>query len=545
MAIEQLSGTQVQARVDDLQKKWISRKPKFKEWYDLLNLVDALAESSMESFVGNDPRTFYNMSLHLLTPQKVLHKIPVDPLTPEQVPMASSLERLCSAEWKIVDRNAMASGKGRWIEKLASLMILTGWASVYSLVQNGKMIREVWHPLETFPVFGVDGLIECGHKYTITAVEANKRIADGGLPKPVSPFTSDVTISDYWAITEDGVAEAVAYNNHLAIPLTVDSKLEAIPILCLPMGGLPDWGQLTTDWARTMGQGIFAANEPVYKSYNKQRTFLQQMMRDTAQPRWWEKSRGTKILDQNSIFTRGAIFRMLPEESIGTLPVPPIPVELSTSIFDVQNQIQRGGFPYSMHGNVQQQISGYVISQISSAAQQVLHPYYQAMMFILSYMDNTWLDGVRKNLKLPKGVEIDKKLITPEFEFDTLFHLVIPGDFEQRSQTARMLNPEFKISSVQIMDRLFPEIEDPQREMAKINAEMALAHPMAQTVNLINSLYQQAKVLTAAGMSEESGRYAAAAKALETQLGQQSSGNATSEETPTQPVQPIPPEQLQ
>ena len=56
-----------------LKRFWYQRNRQFKEWYELLILIDKLASKGMESYVSNEPQTFYNMAHYLLTKGELSH----------------------------------------------------------------------------------------------------------------------------------------------------------------------------------------------------------------------------------------------------------------------------------------------------------------------------------------------------------------------------------------------------------------------------------------------------------------------------------------
>ncbi|KKK85952.1 hypothetical protein LCGC14_2768120, partial [marine sediment metagenome] len=103
-----------------------------------------------------------------------------------------------------------------------------------------------------------------------------------------------------------------------------------MPIYVAPVGGLPDMGSLTEGmiptysstlklhtqevsterWKAELGQSIIATNEHIYRTWNKWWSFSLQLLRDTAQPRIFERSRsGKAIVKPEDVFRRGAIFR--------------------------------------------------------------------------------------------------------------------------------------------------------------------------------------------------------------------------------------------
>jgi len=503
-----------------LRRNWGTRHLKFKAWYDVLTLKDELEQEGMESVVSNDPRAGYNLALHLLTSSIIAHRISSEELEPIQVTGASYLESYVTKRWTQIEKSYRKRGRQSWMRDLISLMLATGWYSVLALVDDDNLIAEVWHPAEVFSEFGADGQTECAHIYPLSAAAANMKARTMGW-KLRSPFVSPTTLYDHWGFDADGeVANAIVMGREFVKEATKEPDLEFIPIFTSPVGGLPDKGSLTTGskWQEHYGESIIATDEGIIANFNKMLTYGQQLVRDTANPRWFEQSRGdTPILTQADLFKRGAIFRGTPEENITPLPTPPIPIELRSILFDYQNMMQRGLFPWSLYGNIQQQITGYAMSQVASAAMQVLTPYHEAVKGLLSDIDNFWLGQMRKHGYKPHGFKMPEDMPS-DLEFDVTFNIDIPGYLIQRVTVARMVNPQFRLSTSTTMDKLFPEIKDSLREQARARRDDALNHPIAITISLISAYKEEARLLRDAGDPDTAALYEKAAGALEAQL---------------------------
>lgn len=516
----ELTKDKIVQNCKDLKKFWRIRDEKFKDWYDLITLYNDLEQEGMESVISNDPRTGYNLGLHILTSSIISHKMDIEGLTREEVAATSYLERFVTNRWKKFNRRARLRGEQSVIRQIAGMMLMTGWYAVWSIVDDESIQLEVWHPAETFPEYGPTGLIRAAHIYDLSpdAARRKKNMMGWTYEKQIN---TNLTINDYYFYDDDNyVCNATVMGDVLVKPAQREENLIRIPVFTSPVGGLPDKGSIksksgkTGEWQKHWGEAIVATNEELTKNYNKMITYGQQLLRDTANPRWFEQSRGdTPILREADIFKRGAIFRGTPEENVSILPTPPIPIELRTQMFDYQNMIQRGLFPWVLHGNVQQQMAGYAMSQVASAAIQVLTPYHEGLEGLLSDLDNYWKDNILEYGYRPDGFKKPKNL-PEESEFEVSYNLDIPGYMIQRATVARMLDPNFRISTQKTMDMMFPEIDDPLKEMAKVNRDDALQHPIAQIISLIRSYEEEVKVLTEIGDSESAELYQSAIEGL-------------------------------
>ena len=514
-----MNEAQVRQAVDDLQSMWSERNKAFKSWYETIVMVDSLKEEDMESFVGNDPRTFYNMALHLLKGSLSL-RIPLEIVKDEDVQDATDVEGAIEYAWRQIDRSYRMRGKQSWLWYFISLLISTGWYSVFHIVTETECIAEIWNPAEVFPDFSDDGLIRVGKKYTISGAQAQAKLA---LKKWTykGSTSGDVIMRDLWYFEGGSVVNAVMMNDSFVKTPTAEPVITYIPVMVGPVAGLPDKGSIAAGsseikWQRNYGESIVATNEKIYLQYNKQRSFSNQLLRDTAQPRWYEMSASGEILTEDKMFKRGAVFKGQVGDQIGPLPVPAIPIEIRTDRFDDQGMIQRGSIPWSMQGNLQGQMSGYLMSQVASSVHQVLEPYHEAIEFVTAEIDNDWLDLIDESKLKPYEKKFPANL--SRFRFDTSYEIDIPGDIVQRATVARMLNPNFELNVDLVTDMLFPEVKNPILNSAKVRRDMAMRHPISIMINQIIAFKQQAVTLRQQNNGEMATLYEQAAAALQAQI---------------------------
>jgi len=323
---------------------WQSRNAQFRTWYDIVTLVDKLKQPNLESFVSNEPRTFYNLALHLLTPERVLSKITTEEAEPELLEDIKVTEAFLNKTFERFEANSLRRGRGGFLRELISFMLLTGWYSVFSLATEDEIIAEVWSPAETYPEYSEEGLLRCVHHYTMSgrAVQRKAQLKGWELQTRYPPRAS-VKVFDYWTIEDGIVRNAIVVGNDLVKDLVEERSLSKIPIYISPIGGLPDRGAIVPGegWKKTIGQSIFAANEQMYDQTNKAFTFLLQLLRDTAQPRWVEYSTGEAKVVPEQLEKRGAFVHLAPTDRLETIPMPPIPIELRALLLDISAMRQR------------------------------------------------------------------------------------------------------------------------------------------------------------------------------------------------------------
>lgn len=504
-------ASKVIERCNELKALYTQRDKNIADWYSLLTMYDDLEQENMESVVANDPRTFYNTALYLLTPD-IPHRVPMQGLDTEAAAWANSLERVISSTWKGLDRQYRKRGRKSWMEYVVGMLLATGWYAILNMAAKDKLVAEAWNPVEVYPEWDGTGLESVAHIFTISNKQARRLFDQRDWDKSLfrSKRTGNITFYDLWEmdglnITNYTVAETTLMKAENQEPF------EEIPILVGPAGGLPDDGPINTlrkgkaidEWRANVGQSILATNAKVYKGYNRLMTFMQQILRDTAQPKYWEKGKGgTRILTAENLEKRGAIFQLGESDEIGTLQMPGIPVELTGLIASYEAMIQRGSLPHALSGAVENIPIG-LMSQVAAAAIQTLSLMHRATKGILTDIDNTWKDGILNGIYEQEVLTLPANIPPETIMFDANYIINIPGDLIQRATVMRMVSPSARVSASAGLDIFFPEIADPVGELAQARTDDAQMHPVFSMLNLISALRMEADMLRKGGNEED------------------------------------------
>ena len=503
---------------EKLRGFWRRRNEKFAKWYKIVQMVDELAQANMESFVGNDPRAAFNLLLSMLE-QKIPHRLPPEELSLEQTAPAAELSRMFEAAWDSIFNQYRRRGR-YFLRDLIGLLLATGWYSVFSIISadGSRCIAEVWNPATVFPSWD-DDLVECAHIVQLSEMQARRMIARNDWA--VRPPTRPVTVYDHWRLDGDNrVYNSIIIDSTLVKDNVWETRFNRIPIFIAPVGGLPDTGELSRadTWKEELGQSVLATNENIYRYWNKWWTFSLQLLRDTVQARTFEKSTsGRQIVKPEDWAKRGGHFKMGPQDEVGFIHPPPIPMELRSAQLDMEAMMQRGGPSWSMFGTVTQQMTSYMMSQVAASVSQNTKPYHQGIIDCFTDIDNFWLYLIRENKYrpygkgLPSGLPKNARIIAD-------YELRIPGDLIQRVTTARIMNPAFELSDEKIMEELFPEIKNPAEEIAKVRAGKARRHPIYASIALAESFRAEAELLRKAKDDRAAGLYEKAADLVEASL---------------------------
>ncbi len=507
----------IKQKIATLQRDWSVRDAQFKEDYKLLTFQDVDKKAKVETVESNEPRTFFNTALHMLTAQPLTHRL-ARLNTDWPVENYIAVEKKLRASWQQIDRTQRRAGRDFWSKELGAWLLLTGWGVVQAVIDSNEVtISEVWNPIEVYPDFGSDGIITCAHVYVISAAVAMDKIKRNKWKAPTFPYSGNVTVYDYFTKDGDDVIHAIIFNDDFVVaPETINDIVGTeIPVIICLTGGIPDNGSLSSvvESRKIRAQGILAANREEYRNYNRQLSFVQHVARQAAQAKWKEHTKGGRVVaTAEQLEKYGEVFSYGEGEDLNAIETPPIPPEIRELILSTEARMQRGAFPYIMYGGIQSGVSGFAANQLISAARQVLQPYDETLRFIAEEVDYRWLTAM-KDRKLS-----DYELVPKNIAVEVGHDLALPSDMANRVTMSRMLTSEKRILSHRsILDKVM-EVKDSDAEIDAITKEESMERPEVQEVELIQALGLEAEHLRKQGNRELSSLFLALSKLLRKNL---------------------------
>jgi len=510
--------------IGQLQTYWYPRNNKFKEWYKILWMIDKLAARGMESYVSNEPVTFYNMSHYLLTKGELSHSTPIESESVQELDIRARVHRGCQYMWAQIDRERQLGGNQPYVDELASYLLALGWYStVLSFDKStGLMKAQIWNPADTFPKYGNNRLISCVHSYKITEEEAILKAEENGWNyNPKWRTSAQITLDDYFY--NDGTN---FYNMVLLDKQDVTGWVERpeMTLLVAPVGGFPDKGSITpqgSDWRKLAGRGIFEATATVTEAFNKWKSIISQVLRDTGQPVTEEFS-ATPQATPEQLRERGALFHYAPgEQGLVRLPPAAIPIEIQANLLELRREMQKGSFNDAVYGMVEGQ-PGYALSLLAtSSANQILYPYMDAKHFIISEADRFWLTNLKTSKRVfnIKGKFVEKLHPTDIPEDVTVIvesDVATPKDWLERGTIGGMLRQD--VDRATLLGEVY-KFPDPQAIIRRKDLDEVLDHPVSKMIKMISGYYAHAEYLRSRGDRRQADLFIEAAQALEAQLG--------------------------
>jgi len=533
----ELTEQKVKEDITTLKSFWSPRNKRFKEWYEILTLVDNLATNKMESYASNEPQTFYNMAHYLLTKGELSHDTPLENETALELDRRAKVGRGCQYMWSLIDTDRKQGGSSSFVDELAFYLLVLGWYSTVAKFNKdtGTLQAQVWSPYDTFPRYNNNRLASCVHSYEITIEEAGMKAEENNWNySPTrhwySQWTSSgrVILDDYFYQDNEGIHNIVFIDskNVTGWVYRPDMKL-----FISPVGGFPDKGSLSSSrggWKELTGRGIFEVNSSVTTHFNKWKSQMAQILRDTSSPITQEFSASPQATPEQ-LRERGGLYHYAPgEQGLQRLPPAAIPIELQAHLMELRREMQKGSFNDAVYGMVEGQ-PGYALSLLStSSANQILYPYMDAKHFVISENDKFWLSNLKTSGRVfqIKGRFIEKLKPTdvPEDVFIIVdSDVATPKDWMERGTIAGLLRPD--VDTATLLTEVYG-FSDPQAIKRRKSLDRTLDHPVTQLVEMASGFEAHADYLEIRGDRRQAARFRRAAQALDAQIGVPPAGSA-------------------
>lgn len=526
-----MNKQEIKSTISELKQNWYWRNNKFEEWLDILNLEDKYKTQGMESYVSNEPRTFLNMAMYLLTAGEMRHMVGIEQDDPISLESQSRVDRACQYMWRRIDDKRRRGGAYPVRQERGFNLLLFGWYAEKSYYDKDTNTFNVvlWPPANVYPKYEDDMMTAVVHEYKLDVKAAVRKARENNWQYEPKIRNGEVTLQDFFYLDDD----PNYYYNVVLIedePVTPVTLRDDVLLLVAPVGGFPEKA-LQRDYVHqaNIGQGIFADISEAYDALNKWATYQMQILREVTEQQWLETSAGAPKIDPDKLRQSGAVFQLNPGESLEPIQKPPPPIELSATIMSLRRDIAKSSFTDLVYGMAEQAISGLAATQqIDASAHQVLYPYREAADFVTAEHDRFWLQHMKSSKKVfeVKGNRIEKLKptdIPDNVSVEVTTQLATPRDWQERGTIAGMLEPF--LDNTTILNEIL-QMQDPQEVKRRKADDMVLEHPMSVNIRLAGAYRRFAEERRHHGDKKQAEAFERAADALEQQSAAPPAGQA-------------------
>jgi len=506
------------------------------DWYNHYHMNDAAQDAKgagRQRFYSNEPRTLANVCVNLLSTNPPKLRIALGNEQREERDLISKVERFFYGALNDIDEQR----RNRLEQPLQSTMafnaVVSGWIAGRFIMTNAHEPSPVDHqfydPYTVFPELGSKGMRSVIQTSKMTLGEISD---EWDMPIDSEDPTQEVTVYDGWDRNINAVV--CEWGKRGGVKQEWAKKptkhgLNRIPWMVMPVNGTPLRRDIkrptasaydatntgytrsvdtsanikkTNHWVASMGQSIFAANERHYPQFNEFVALVMQVVSNEAYGTLTFKSRDGKAVD---IETGNNVVNFLRlEEELEKLQGGVAPPDTSRILTLMGSQVQRGGIPFSVYGELPFEISGYLNNQLVNAAMLVLRPFMAGMIAYYSWLFAELQQQFMAGKFTGIGFHgIDSKNTLFEFTYDSeqqtkryfgeiKLQPALPTDLAQKVEMARRLrDSRWPMASIQtIFDKIL-EWEDPDGEIDKIFDDMANQEPLVVLERMAQALDQR------------------------------------------------------
>ena len=385
--------------VDDFDTKAHHLRERFEDDYELYTLAPYDAGEDYQSYTSNAPQTLADKVISWVSSSNLVvrckHKSSQHRHEREN---DTAKERFIDGNLRAVDERLLKLLLPTLREQLAFFAVVRGWICGRAMLvkrKDGSTYADVmpFDPLHISWAMGKDGLEWACYKIKKTKqeIEAEYKVK---VPGDYTD-TDGCDVYDFY----DKEHNQVVMADKVLKKATVHGSPDSVPWFLTVVGSAPpiqrDHGFSATTDDETLthyGESIFKADRNLYDSNNMMMSILLELVSRSRKPPVIVKSRdGSKTLDEDPYKT-GVELSLAEGDDVKALQLVEASRDLGGLAGLVSGEMQRGGLPHSVFGDIQFQLSGYAISTLRQGIDTVLQPRVYAVRNAYKQIGNLLVD---------------------------------------------------------------------------------------------------------------------------------------------------------
>ncbi|MDP2662637.1 MAG: hypothetical protein Q8R28_18115 [Dehalococcoidia bacterium] len=358
------------------------------EWND--DRWDGGPPDDYSTYVSNDPWTFANRIIAILSSARVLARVPYGSQDEAQRDNGRAKEKFFTGAVNMANDLLRRRLQPLLQPTLAWQAAIRGWVAGRALLlkrEDDSTYVDItpFDPLHTYYESGPDGLVWLCHvqRQSVRDIERQYGLDEGLLSQNPSDNERTVEVYDFYdsennAIMADGV--------WLKPP--EPHGAEEVPCFVLPVGAQPyvDRKDMGGDETAAQGESVYAGNRAVYDMWNKTMSDRLTLVRRSLKPVLvYQSPEGNKGLERDP-WQEGAEVRIAQGDKL--VPLNPVEMSKETDVLlaHVGGEMQRASLPHTIYGQLSHPLSGYAINTLSQGLDLVVHERVEALVGAYSRM---------------------------------------------------------------------------------------------------------------------------------------------------------------
>ena len=369
--------------IDMVESHYTSTYPlrdRMEQDHKLYRLEPYDAGDGYRSYTSNEPQVMADKIISWLTSAEMVVRIPFSGNERDQRDADNQKERFLTGIVRAADENLSMRLLPPLRDQLAWYTTLRGWyAGRVLLIKNDKGETNIditpWDPLNTFWCEGDDGLDWACYRIRKSPSEIAKqyKVKSGDLGEDTeeSIFVYDFyDREDNYVVMQDRLLKKRTKHGYDGVPCFV-GMVGSAPLV--------QSDEVGTDAIADFGESVFKHNRENFENNNfMMSTMLELTARSRKQGLKVKSRDGTKSLEEDP-YQEGSEISLAQGEEVEPLGMLEMAKESGAFMGLVSSEVQRGGLPYSIYGELQFQLSGYAINTLRQGIETVLSPRIQAL----------------------------------------------------------------------------------------------------------------------------------------------------------------------
>ena len=396
--------------------------------HKLYRLEEFDAGEGYQSYTSNEPQVYADKLISWMTSAEMVVRIPYGNSEREQRENNDAKEKFVIGILKSADERLTKRLQPTLRQQVAWYITLRGWYAGRCLLVKDKegdtyVDIQPWDPMHTYWGHGDKGMTWACYKTkkTPSEIKASYDIDIGG--EGSDPNDDDaIDVYDFYD-SEDNI---VCTDEEILKKRTKHGSDE-VPVFLGPVGATPmvqaitDTGNLDT--MEDYGESCYKSSRELFEKHNFMMSVMLELTARSRRQGIKVKSRdGTKTLEEDP-YKEGSEIALGQGEDVEPLGLLEMARESGAFMSMVSGEMQRGGLPHSVYGQLEFQLSGFAINTLRQGVETVLVPRLfaleRAYMCIARMISDQYITGAFKSMEV-SGQDKNRMYFSEEISSDTV-----------------------------------------------------------------------------------------------------------------------------
>ena len=396
--------------------------------HKLYRLEEFDAGEGYQSYTSNEPQVYADKLISWMTTAETIIRIPYGNSDREQRENNDSKEKFLAGLLKAADERLINRFQPTVRQQMAWFITLRGWYAGRALLvkdDEGETFVDIqpWDPMHTYWGEGKKGIAWACYK-TIKTPSEIKAIWGVDLQGEGTDNTDEEGIDVYdFYDSEDNIV----CTDDTILKKRTKHGADRPPVFLGPVGATPLVQSITDtgnkDTVEDYGESCYKSSRDLFDKHNFMMSVMLELTARSRRQGIKVKSRdGTKTLEEDP-YKEGSEIALGQGEDVEPLGLLEMARESGAFMGMVSGEMQRGGLPHSIYGQLEFQLSGFAINTLRQGVETVLVPRLTAMerayKTIFQLMCDQYISGAFKSIEV-SGQDQNRMYFSEEISSDTI-----------------------------------------------------------------------------------------------------------------------------